>query len=280
MPARRAQYTSPLLLSALAMACASEGAPPADDTNVVPAEPVVVARGLNGPIGVLVMEDGTVYVSDSGTGGENRMEIPYPGTDQQATITWGETARVVRIDTDGTETVVAQLPSLVIPEGPQGTARFALLDGVLYVASSAWGEMAGLDRPRNMAAIVRVADGATTEFANTWDFENRENPEPAHRETNPYDLTVGPDNALWVTDAAGNTLYRIDPGTGELELKATFAVMPGPIPNAARAAPWRSSRCPPRSRSMPMATSTSRCSADCRSCPVPRRSYASHPMAP
>jgi len=175
-----------------------------------------------------------MYVSDSGMGGENRMEIPYPGMDQQATITWGETARVVRIDTDGTETVVAQLPSLVIPEGPQGSARFALLDGVLYVASSAWGEGAGLDRPKNMAAIVRVADGATTEFANTWDFENRENPEPAHRESNPYDLTVGPDNALWVTDAAGNTLYRIDPGTGELELKATFAVMPGPIPNAAR----------------------------------------------
>jgi sugar lactone lactonase YvrE len=166
-------------------------------------------------------------------GGEDSLQVPWPGLDEPVTINWGETARVVRIDPAGAETVIANLPSLLIPEGPQGTARFAMLDGALYVASAAWGAVAA-ERPKNMAAIVRVADGAATEVANSWDAENRLNPEPAHKESNPFDLTVGPDNALWLTDAAGNTLYRIDPATGALELKAVFPAFPGPIPNAAR----------------------------------------------
>jgi sugar lactone lactonase YvrE len=234
MRTRLVQSLPLLALCVITLACGAEQTPRAEDLDTMPLDPVVVARGLNGPIGVLVTEDGTIYVSDSGSGGENQMETAMPGYDEPVTLTWGETARVVRIDPAGTETVLALLPSLVIPEGPQGAGRLALHEGVLYVSSGAWGEGGEVDRPKNMAAIVRVADGTVTEFANTWDFENRENPEPAHRETNPFDLTVGPDNALWLTDAAGNTLYRIDTVTGELELKAVFAVMPGPIPNAAR----------------------------------------------
>lgn len=234
MLTRLMQCKLPLVLAVIAPACAAQDTTPAADVDAAPPAPVVVARGLNNPIGVFVSDDGAVYVSDSGTGGADSLQVPWPGLDEPVTINWGETARVVRIDPAGTETVVANLPSLLIPEGPQGTARFAMLDGALYVASGAWGAMAAADRPKNMASIVRVADGTVTEFANSWDAENRLNPEPAHKESNPFDLTVGPDHALWLTDAAGNTLYRIDPATAELELKAVFPAFPGPIPNAAR----------------------------------------------
>ena len=229
----------PFLASLAVFACAPADAPapdeggPNDAAAVMPADPVVVARGLNGPIGVLVDPDGTLWVADSGTGGSNEVHGVL-GTGDAYTYVWGETARLVRVEPGGSQTDITTLPSVVIPEGPQGAGHIVRLGSALYVTAAGWAEGMTADRVPNMAAVVRVADGSATEFANTWDFENRENPEPAHRETNPYDLTVGPDSALWVTDAAGNTLYRIDPATGALELKAVFPAMPGPIPNALR----------------------------------------------
>jgi sugar lactone lactonase YvrE len=230
MPRVASTWTVLVLAS---LACASQDEPSPDVPSTTP-EPVVVARGLNGPIGVHLAADGTLYVSDSGTGGEDSVQVEWPGMDEPVTLNWGESARIVRIDPDGSQTDFAMLPSLVIPEGPQGAARFAELNGELYVASSAWGEGVAVARPKNVAAIVHLAHGTPAEYANTMDFEKRENPEPAHVETNPFDLTVGPDNALWVTDAAGNTLLRVDPETHAIELKAVFAMMPSPIPNAAR----------------------------------------------
>jgi glucose/arabinose dehydrogenase len=85
-----------------------------------------------------------------------------------------------------------------------------------------------------MASVVRLRDGTAAEFATTWEIEKRDNPDGGAIETNPFDLTVGPDSALWLTDAAGNTLYRIDPETGALELRAVFDVVPGPEPSVAR----------------------------------------------
>ncbi|MFQ5856042.1 MAG: ScyD/ScyE family protein, partial [Anaerolineae bacterium] len=44
----------------------------------------------------------------------------------------------------------------------------------------------------------------------------------------------GPDGNLWVADAAGNDLLKIDPTTGEIELVAVFDGVPGPFPNPNR----------------------------------------------
>jgi sugar lactone lactonase YvrE len=85
-----------------------------------------------------------------------------------------------------------------------------------------------------MAAVVRVDEGQVTEVANTWDLESSENPAGALVDTHPYDLTAGPDGMLWVADAAGNTLCRIDPATGDAELIAVFDALPSPIPNPSR----------------------------------------------
>lgn len=250
---RRRWTTMPALLTLAAIGCIADDAPPADpaeapagteagttgdETSATSgATPVVVASGLNGPIGVLVEEDGTIWVADSGTGGTNRFMGSYPGYDEPVTFPYGTTARVVRIDPDGRQSDVVMLPSIVIPEGPQGAGRMVLMDGVLHVTSAGWGgEMAEAleDRIPHAAAVVRVEDGTATEYVNTWDFEERENPDPARLETNPFDLTVGPDGALWLTDAAGNTLLRVDPETDDLELVAVFDVWEGPIPNAGR----------------------------------------------
>ena len=222
------------LLTVTAVACSSAESPsPEEAVAAMPPTPVVVVDGLNGPIGVLVTDDGTVYASDSGAGGDSSVQSPWPGLEQPVTITWGDSARVVRVTPGGAQEVVANLPSLLIPEGPMGAARLAMYNGDVHAASGAWGAL-GPAQPPHMGYIVKIANGAVTDVANVWEVEDRENPEPAHKESNPYDLTAGPDGALWLTDSAGNALYRMNPATGALELKAVFGVMPGPIPNAAR----------------------------------------------
>lgn len=209
-----------------------ESAPAEEVTPTGPPAPVVVADNLNGPIAVLVEDDGSMYVSESGSGGDSTFDVPMPDGSAMS-LSWGDSARLIHVDASGTQTVVAMLPSFVVPEGAIGTGRFAVKDGVTYVTSGAWGALP-VERPANMAWVLRLADGAVTEYVDAWAVEDRDDPDPANKESNPFDLTVGPDDALWMTDAAANALYRINPETNALERKAVFAMMPSPIPNPAR----------------------------------------------
>jgi sugar lactone lactonase YvrE len=220
-------------LTVLAVLGAGCGGTAGDGPGTVP-QPTVVASGLNGPIGIHVESDGTLWVSDSGTGGDELMEGRVPGTDQPMSVPWGNTARLIRVGLDGTITEVLTLPSMVIPEGPQGAGRIVSLEGDLYLTSGGWSSGMSIARPANMGAVIRVRDGQATEFVTPWEIEERDNPAGAAVETNPFDLTIGPDGGLWLTDAAGNTLYRIDPVTGGMELRAVFDAMEGPLPNPTR----------------------------------------------
>lgn len=232
-------------------------------------DPVVVVDGLNGPIGVHVESDGTLWVSESGTSIDPLVMAadstrPFPDTSGAVetdttspdtgaafpldsvpfTEEGGDaiadrpyqnnTARLLRVGIDGTVTEVLHLPVFVIREGPQGAGRIAWLDGALYVTNGAWSDEMDAERPTNMAAVIEVKDGRSRELATTWEIEKRDNPAGAAIETNPFDLTVGPDGGLWLTDAAGNTLYRLDPATGALELRAVFPPIPGPVANPLR----------------------------------------------
>jgi len=198
---------------------------------------VSVAKGLNGPMGVLVAPDGSIWVVDSGVGGPTEIQIPNPAEpDKPEIIKIGNTARVIRITADGTQTEVASLPSvLMVAEGETaGAGRLALLDGTLYVTSAAWNEGAGPQRMPNMAAIVKVENGQLTEVANTWDLESAQNPDPYVKDTHPFGVVAGPDGQLWVADSGGNDLLKVDPSTGKVELVAAFAALPGPIANPER----------------------------------------------
>lgn len=229
--------TSALFLAA----CQPIQAPPAQNATIPPsaeaAEPApmedhIIAEGLNGPQGILVDSDGAVWVIDAGFGGEDEFDFVAPG---QGVVTGkrGETARVVQIAADGTQTDMAMLPSIAAGQDLIGGGRLALLDGRLYATVGQWYGDLG-ERPENMAAIVAIDEGTITEAATTWDIENEQNPDPNVVDTHPYGLAAGPDGMLWVADAGGNDLLKIDPATGETELVALFAGLPGPFPNPAR----------------------------------------------
>jgi sugar lactone lactonase YvrE len=204
--------------------------------EVAPAEtgPTVVASDLNGPMGVLVDDDGTLWIAEAGLAGDNTIIMPSMEDFSPTEMAWGNTARVSRVTPDGTQSEMGILPSLHFGEGPEGANRIAIVDGDVYVTNLAWMEGANVDRMPNWAAVVRLDDGEFTEVANTWDVEEANNPEGALVESHPYGITAGPDGMLWVADAAGNTLLRVDPAMGSVEVEAVFGPYDGPIPNPAR----------------------------------------------
>jgi sugar lactone lactonase YvrE len=194
-----------------------------------------VAGGFNGPMGVLVAPDGSVWVIDSGVGGDTEIPFFNPETGEEAMASVGETSRVVQIAPDGTQTVAASLPSVLVGMEATGGARLALLNGELYATSGGWIESSGpTPAAPTMAAVVKIENSQATMVANAWDLEGSENPDGFIKESHPYGLTPGPDGKLWVADAGANTLLKVDPATGSVELMAVFDGISSPLPNPNR----------------------------------------------
>lgn len=196
----------------------------------------IVASGLNGPQGVTIDPDGNIWVIDSGFGGEQELGT-IEGPQGEITATIGNTAQIVMVTPDGEQTPVAALASLAVaPTEFSGGARLALLDGTLYVTTGGWIGTVEAERQDLMGAVASVsADGTVTEIADTWAYEEANNPDGYILETHPYGLAAGPDGWLYVADAGANTLLRVDPASGDIELVAAFTEgFPGGFPNPAR----------------------------------------------
>ena len=209
---------------------AEEGTGQAD---MVAAE--VLAEGFNGPMGILLDDEGNVWVVDSGVGGAEEVSMPSVETGEMMTVTIGETARIVMVAPDGTQTDVATLPSVLMGDEATGGSRLALLDGTLYATSGGWFEGIADERLPLMASVVAVGeDGSVEEIASTWDIEASENPGGFALDTHPYGLAAGPDGMLWVADAGANAVFKVDPESREISTVAVIDGVPIPLPNPER----------------------------------------------
>jgi DNA-binding beta-propeller fold protein YncE len=142
-----------MLTAALLSGCGQLGLTP-------PAHGTVVASGLNGPQGVFVDGQNNVWVVDSGSGG-TQVIGELPGENGPTPITLGNTARVVRVNAQGEQTVVTSLPSLGTPFGAAGAARLTALNGAMYVTNGQWTALPGnLPRPDKLGAVLQF-DGST-----------------------------------------------------------------------------------------------------------------------
>ncbi|GAA5533594.1 ScyD/ScyE family protein [Deinococcus aluminii] len=187
----------------------------------------VVAQGLNSPQGVYVGSDGTVWIADSGTGGPGTFTTPPdPGSTEPTTVHYGNTARIVRVDPGGTSATVVTLPSLAGAEEAEGASRVAELGGKLYVTSGAWSAGASIAQLPNTAALLRLDGSSVTRVANTWTYEEANDPDKQGGDSHAYGLAAGPDGNLWITDAAANDLLRANPATGALTLVTVFDNLP------------------------------------------------------
>ncbi|WP_027483003.1 ScyD/ScyE family protein [Deinococcus pimensis] len=192
----------------------------------------VVLRGLNGPQGVYVARDGSVWVTDSGTGGTGSFTVPGDN-DTRQTIRYGETARVIRLDPRTGRSTTLTVPSTLGAEGSEGASRVTELAGQVYVTSGHWAAGASIAPLKNNAAVLRVTGTAVREVASTWALESARDPDKQGADSHAYGLTAGPDGKLWLTDAGGNDLLTLDPTSGTLSVVAVFANLPidNPGPN-------------------------------------------------
>lgn len=188
----------------------------------------VLARGLVSPRGITMGDDGNLYVAESGSGGDQVVKVGQG--DQQSEVRLGLTGQVSKIAPDGTKTVVASgLPSAISPEGEAvGPEGILYTNGALWVTTT--GASEGVPTRPNDGSVLKInpQSGAVQNIANIQSYENANNPDGFIKDCDPYGLALGQDGQLYVADAAGNVLYRVDPTSGELHVVTVFASLPVP----------------------------------------------------
>ena len=201
----------------------------------IPAGCTVIASGLYNPRGVALGPDGTLYVAESGDGGaEPDFAIPGPGTPvaTEALTTHGATGQVSAIAPDGTVSVVASgLPSYVFGTEVVGPSGVAVGDGKLYVAVGGPGPLTpAITLVENANSVVEVdlASGAVRLVANIGAYEIANNPDPNTIDSNVSDVALGADGQLYVADAGGNAVYKVDPASGAISVLAVIPGLPAP----------------------------------------------------
>jgi hypothetical protein len=188
----------------------------------------IVASGLVNPRFVAIDDEGALYVSEAGTGGDETLYAATTGPQGSAATpapqpigTRGTTGRVSKITLDGSVTVVASgLPSYAGPtsDGPSG---IVFADGQIWLAISGAGAGTPIPHPLpNEQSIVRIdpATGNLTPLVDIGTYKRQNSPHPETVDTNVFGLARGPDGVLYVADAAGNALYSFNPTTNELTL--------------------------------------------------------------
>ncbi len=196
----------------------------------------VIADGLNGPQGVLAIDDGSIWVIDVGLGGDEEVEVGGldPNTNEVIKATFGNTARVMRVTPGGQPQLVATLPSIFLGSDIVGGARLALLNNEMYATAGVWQGVASEEALPDTAAVLRVLQGSVLEVVPLWRLEKEQNPDGHVLESHPYGLTAGPDGFLYVAEAGANTLVRVDVANQTAEVVAVFDGIPGPLPNPYR----------------------------------------------
>ena len=169
------------------------------------------ASGLAGPLGLALDGKGQLWVTEIGTGNND--------------------GKVSIIQPNGVKQVIIEgFPSFFGPGGAEeivGLNHLLVKDGIVYVLH-ANGLLYLADvsnfKPGNaplQASTLKKEDIGT--FVLNYPFEV-----PA-TESNPYNLTFGPQGNLYLTDAGANAVIRRTP-TGELSVFATFDDIDNPTP--------------------------------------------------
>ncbi|MFL5761371.1 MAG: ScyD/ScyE family protein [Thermomicrobiales bacterium] len=218
-------------------------------TPVAPPGCEVIASGLLNPRQLDVAADGTIYVTEAGTGGDEVIKgieeqeatpqggatpIASPEAGPAPPSTRGTTGRVTAIAPDGTQSVVASgLPSYSDGVGPTGIVSAG---GQLWVAIGGAAVQLGIDPLPNENSVVRIdtATGAVTQVADIGAYEAANNPDGTDVNSNLYGMDIGADNQLYVADAGGNTVYKVAPASGQFSL---LGIVPERTPQGAPVAP-------------------------------------------
>ena len=229
---------------------AGDGAPP------LPAGATLLASGLLNPRFIATGDDGSLYVTEAGVGGDEPiMENPLAGEGGPPEATpaadaaspaaaepagsRGFTGQVTKIAPDGTVSVLATgLASYLFGFEPTGPAGITFANGMLWVAVGGSGPAtATMDAIETENCVVSVdpATGEWTIVADIGAFERSDNPHPATVDSNLYGISAGPDGSVRVADAGGNAVYSVNPADGTFAVLAVLDDIP--LPEGAQGPP-------------------------------------------
>jgi len=167
-----------------------------------------LAGGLKAPIGVAVDNQGRVWVTESGIGKND--------------------GKVTVITKNGKKyDAIINFESVLTNGEPDGPSHLLFADGLLYILGT-HGKMYKANvssfTPGNApldASSLAVVDIGT--FVVAYHFKNDT------EESHPYNLTKGPDGAIYITDAAANAIIRYS-ASGALSVVAEIPGIPNPTP--------------------------------------------------
>lgn len=195
----------------------------------------LVAANLDNPRGVTVTPSGTVYIAESGTGGDGPcLEGP------EGELCFGNSGAVTRVARGLQERVVTGLPSMAGTDGVEavGPNKIASWGGSVYVTLGLGATAEIRDGVLGPAAadlgkLVRINPerGTWYPLADLSAFESAYDPDngqpSATVDSNPFAVTAIPEGRV-VTDAGGNDVLFVD-NAGRVEL---LAVLPFEIIDA------------------------------------------------
>ncbi|MCO5222454.1 MAG: ScyD/ScyE family protein [Thermomicrobiales bacterium] len=186
----------------------------------LPEGATVVGQGLWNPGNLTLGADGTLYIAEQGIagGGMDGPSVATPGPDGSPI--------------PAAPPLVAPQISAVAPDGAQavlttaaGGVGIGIHEQTLYV-SAGGGSVGSGFAPlpvENTVSAVDIMSGEAQVVAELGPYEEANNPDGTDINPNLYGLGVAPDGTVYVADAGGNTIYQIDPASGEFSL---FAVVP------------------------------------------------------
>jgi hypothetical protein len=208
----------------------------AQDATPVPAATApwaTVADGIANPRGFTWGADGTMFLSVSGSGGDN------PGP-EGSPFSGGETAAVAVVRNGAVTTLADGLPSSVWRDidWVWGVMDVAILGDQLYALDGGGGAIHG--NPETPSGIyVVAADGSTSLLADlgTWVDENpvAHTPPEGVPNNGSFFAMVPVGKALWVVDAVNGQVLQVTPA-GEVTRIADLSEG-HPVPTAIAAAP-------------------------------------------
>jgi hypothetical protein len=180
--------------------------------KLVAAQGPPFAAGLAGAVGLTDDGNGNIWVTQVGDG-------------------TGTTGKVSVITPDGqVHTAITGFVSGISPESmPTGLNHLIYRDGKLYILN-------GVDDKLYIANVAGFVPGVslltagalTVEDIGTFVMDKHPNA-PDDKDSNPYNLTFGPNGDLFITDAGANAIVRRDKSTAKLSIYAVFPDYPNPV---------------------------------------------------
>jgi len=198
----------------------------------------VIVSELQNPRGMAIDNAGNLYFTEAGSGGNGTSVVGGSG----ATVFYGETGRI-SIYNPNTKTItplITNLPSLATSTGEEGTGIADLafnsagdLYGVIGLGTNPEARTTlGVSDFGQVIAINLSGTPSWTTVADIAAFEAENNPDPGDVNSNPYSLAIH-DGTIFVSDAAGNDVFKVNGSTVSLEtvLASRLVTAPPFIPS-------------------------------------------------